>query len=118
MAERISHCSDRVLGIFVSTVEPGTSKTGFGSVAFGKLESSREFAEYDGVMRGLDKWLGGLYRVSPGPDKVIKKMLRAATAKHPRAHYPGSWDVVALKLAFYLLPRRVMDAFVLWLARR
>jgi len=108
----------RGLGIFVSTVEPGTSKTGFGSVAFGKLESSREFAEYDGVMRGLDKWLGGLYRVSPGPDKVIKKMLRAATAKHPRAHYPGSWDVVALKLAFYLLPRRVMDAFVLWLARR
>jgi NAD(P)-dependent dehydrogenase (short-subunit alcohol dehydrogenase family) len=105
------------LGIKVSTIEPGTSKTGFGAVAFGKLEKSRQISDYDQVMRGLDKWLGGLYRISPGPKNVINKMLKAATSKHPRPHYPGSWDVRAFKIAFYLVPRRVLDSVVLWLAR-
>ena len=105
------------LGIKVSTIEPGTSKTGFGSVAFGLMEDGRSVSEYDGVMRGVDKWLGGIYRVSPGPDKVVKTMVRAATSKHPRPHYPASWDVRALKLVFYLLPKGFYDRFILWLSR-
>lgn len=108
----------RHLGIKVSTIEPGTSKTGFGAVAFGLLQDSRGIGEYDGVMRGLDKWLGGLYRISPGPDKVVNKMYKAATTRRPRAAYPTSWDVVAFKLAFYILPRSWMDGVVLWLAKR
>ena len=106
------------LGIKVSTIEPGTSKTGFGAVAFGLLKDSRGISEYDGVMRGLDKWLGGLYRISPGPDKVVNKMFKAATAKRPRPAYPASWDVRVLKFVFYILPRSVVDGFVLWLAKR
>ena len=108
----------RWLGIRVSTIEPGTSKTGFGSVAFGLLESGRAVGDYDKVMAGLNKWLGGLYRISPGPNKVVKKMVRAATAKRTRAHYPASWDVRALKALFYILPKSWLDGFVLWLARR
>ena len=50
----------RHLGIRVSTVEPGTSKTGFGALAFETLDKSRSISDYDGVMRGLNKWLGGL----------------------------------------------------------
>lgn len=106
------------LGIHVSTIEPGTSKTGFGAVAFGLLEDSREHKDYDGVMAGLNKWLGGLYRISPGPDKVVKKMLKAATARRPGPSYPASWDVRALKLIFYIFPRSWVDGFVLWLAKR
>ena len=106
------------LGIKVSTIEPGTSKTGFGAVAFGLLKDSRGISEYDGVMRGLDKWLGGLYRISPGPDKVVNKMYRAATSKRPRPAYPASWDVRVLKTVFYVLPRSCVDGFVLWLAKR
>lgn len=106
------------LGIKVSTIEPGTSKTGFGAVAFGLMEDGRSVSEYDGVMRGVDRWLGGLYRISPGPEKVIRKMLRAATTNHPRAHYPASWDVRALKLVFYVMPRSWLDGFILWLAKR
>ena len=105
------------LGIKVSTIEPGTSKTGFGSVAFGLMEDGRSVSEYDDVMRGVDKWLGGIYRISPGPDKVVKKMVRAATSSRPRPHYPASWDVRALKLVFYLLPKSFLDKFILWLAR-
>jgi NADP-dependent 3-hydroxy acid dehydrogenase YdfG len=108
----------RWLGIRVSTVEPGTSKTGFGAVAFGLLETGRAVGDYDKVMAGLNKWLGGLYRISPGPDKTIKTMLKAATARRPRAHYPVSWDVRALKLVFYIMPRSWLDGFVLWLAKR
>jgi len=107
----------RWLGIRVSTVEPGTSKTGFGKVAFDLLESGRKVGDYDSVMAGLNKWLGGLYRISPGPEKVVKKMLRAATSRKPKAHYPASWDVRALKLAFYLLPKSWLDGIVLWLAK-
>lgn len=106
------------LGIKVSTIEPGTSKTGFGAVAFGLLKDSRELSEYDGVMRGLNKWLGGLYRISPGPDKVVKTMLKAATTANPKPSYPASWDVRALKIVFYILPRSWVDALVLWLAKR
>lgn len=108
----------RHLGIKVSTIEPGTSKTGFGAVAFGLLDQGRAISEYDGVMRGLNKWLGGLYRISPGPNQVIAKMLKAATTKNPRPNYPGSWDVRVLKVLFYILPRSVVDALVLWLAKR
>lgn len=107
----------RWLGIRVSTVEPGTSKTGFGAVAFGLLESGRAVSDYDRVMAGLNKWLGGLYRISPGPNKTVKTMLKAATARNPRPHYPVSWDVRALKFVFYVVPRRWLDGFVLWLAK-
>lgn len=106
------------LGIKVSTVEPGTSKTGFGAVAFGKLDDSRKIPDYDNVMRGLNKWLGGLYRISPGPDQIIKKLFKAATSKRPRPHYPASWDVRAFKAVFYLLPKSWFDGLVLWLAKR
>ena len=108
----------RELGIFVSTIEPGTSKTGFGAVAFGLLREGRSVSEYDTVMNGVNKWLGGMYRISPGPQKVVNKMLKAATSKRPKAHYPASWDVRALKVVFYLMPRRWLDGFILWLAKR
>ena len=108
----------RELGIFVSTIEPGTSKTGFGAVAFGLLKDGRSVSEYDTVMKGVDKWLGGMYRISPGPQKVVNKMLKAATSARPRAHYPASWDVRALKVVFYVVPRRWLDGFILWLAKR
>ncbi|NCV98166.1 MAG: hypothetical protein EBW31_01320 [Actinobacteria bacterium] len=107
----------RELGIFVSTIEPGTSKTGFGAVAFGLLKDGRSVSEYDTVMKGVNKWLGGMYRISPGPQKVVNKMLKAATSARPRAHYPASWDVRALKVVFYLMPRRWLDGFILWLAK-
>jgi hypothetical protein len=45
-------------------------------------------------------------------------MLKAATSARPRAHYPASWDVRALKVVFYLMPRRWLDGFILWLAKR
>jgi short-subunit dehydrogenase len=108
----------RELGIFVTTIEPGTSKTGFGAVAFGLLKDGRSVSEYDTVMKGVNKWLGGMYRISPGPQKVVNKMLKAATSARPRAHYPASWDVTALKVVFYVVPRRWLDGFILWLAKR
>ena len=108
----------RHLGISVVTVEPGTSKTGFGSIAFGLLEDGRAYSDYDGVMRGLNKWLGGMYKISPGPKKTINTLFRASTAGIPRSHYPVSWDVRALKTVFYLVPRSMLDGFVLWLAKK
>jgi hypothetical protein len=69
-------------------------------------------------MRGLNKWLGGLYRISPGPNNTVYKMYQAATAENPKAHYPVSWDVRVLKFVFYAVPRRWLDGFVLWLAKR
>jgi hypothetical protein len=45
-------------------------------------------------------------------------MYQAATAENPKAHYPVSWDVRVLKFVFYAVPRRWLDGFVLWLAKR
>jgi NADP-dependent 3-hydroxy acid dehydrogenase YdfG len=108
----------RWLGIKVSLIEPGTTKTGFGAVAFGALDSANSIAEYRPVMQGFEKWLGWLYRNSPGPKYTVRAMLRASTAKRPKAVYPSSIDVRALKLVFYGLHRSVVDGFVLWLAKR
>lgn len=107
----------KALGIKVSVIEPGTVRTNFDSVAFGHLRDSRSISDYDKVMEGFNKYLGGLYRHSPGPKQVVKTMVRAATAKNPRPIYPASWDVRALKFVFYGFGRRIVDSFVLWLAR-
>ncbi len=106
------------LGIKVSLIEPGTTKTGFDSVAFGALDQANSIADYRPVMLGFEKWLGWLYRNSPGPKYTVRAMLRAATGKRPKAVYPSSIDVRALKLVFYGLPRRVVDSFTLWLAKK
>ncbi|MEY4639972.1 MAG: hypothetical protein RLY13_970 [Actinomycetota bacterium] len=105
------------LGIRVSVIEPGTVKTGFGKVAFDHLEANRGIDDYEQVINGFDKYLGGMYRMSPGPAKVLRAMEKAALSKRPRPIYPASWDVRALKLAFYLFPRSWVDALVLWLAK-
>jgi len=105
------------LGIKVSVIEPGTVKTGFGKVAFDHLNEYRGIKDYEQVIRGFDKYLGGMYRMSPGPAKVLRAMEKAALSKHPRPIYPASWDVRALKIVFYLFPRSWVDALVLWLAR-
>lgn len=105
------------LGIKVSVIEPGTVRTNFDQVAFGHLRDSRTINDYDQVMNGFNKWLGGLYRNSPGPKQVVKTMFRAATAKNPKPIYPASWDVRALKFVFLGFGRRITDAVVLWLAK-
>ncbi len=108
----------KALGIKVSVIEPGTVKTNFDAVAFGHLRDSRTIQDYDAVMTGFNKWLGGLYRNSPGPNQVVKTMFRAATAKNPKPIYPASWDVRVLKFVFLGFGRRITDAVVLWLAKR
>ena len=105
------------LGIKVSVIEPGTVKTGFGKVAFEHLESNRGIVDYRQVIDGFNKYLGGMYRMSGGPKKVIRAMEKAALSKRPRPIYPASWDVRALKIVFYILPRSWIDALVLWLAK-
>ena len=107
----------KALGIKVSVIEPGTVRTNFDQVAFGHLRDSRTISDYDPVMSGFNKWLGGLYRNSPGPNQVVKTMVRAATSKNPKPIYPASWDVRALKFVFLGFGRKVTDAVVLWLAK-
>jgi NADP-dependent 3-hydroxy acid dehydrogenase YdfG len=105
------------LGIKISVVEPGTSKTGFDAVAFNNLAESRGLGDYDKIMAGSGKWLGKLYKASPGPTQVVKKLLRASTVKNPAPMYPASWDVRVLKIVFNLFGRRATDSVILWLAR-
>ena len=105
------------LGIKVSVIEPGTVKTGFGKVAFDHLATYRGIKDYEQVITGFDKYLGGMYRMSPGPKKVLRAMEKAALSKRPRPIYPASWDVRALKFVFYAFPRSWVDAVVLWLAK-
>lgn len=105
------------LGIKVSVVEPGTVKTGFGDVAFAHMQATRWINDYDQVMKGFDKWLGGMYKISSGPKKVVRAMEKAVFSRNPRAVYPASWDVRALKLVFYAFPRKWVDGLVIWLAK-
>jgi NAD(P)-dependent dehydrogenase (short-subunit alcohol dehydrogenase family) len=107
----------RWLGIRVSLIEPGTSKTGFDSVAFGALDDARVIEDYGKVMTGFERRLRLLYRLSPGTKKTVRAMVHAATSRRPRAVYPASWDVRGLKLFFYGLPRSWSDSVILALAK-
>ena len=107
----------RWLGIRVSLIEPGTSKTGFDSVAFGALDDASAIGDYRRVMTGFERRLRLLYRLSPGTRKTVRAMVHASTAKQPRAVYPASWDVRGLKLFFYGLPRSWSDSLILALAK-
>ena len=107
----------RWLGIRVSLIEPGTSKTGFDSVAFGALDDASAIGDYRRVMAGFERRLRLLYRLSPGTKKTVRAMVHASTAKRPRAVYPASWDVRGLKLFFYGLPRSWSDSLILALAK-
>jgi NAD(P)-dependent dehydrogenase (short-subunit alcohol dehydrogenase family) len=101
-------------GIKVVIVEPGPIITEWNTIARdGLVEISRGGAYeersqriYKTMERGDTGWAG------TDPDVVAKKIVKAATARHPAIRYPVGKGAGSLVLARRLLPDRVFDAMI------
>ena len=110
-------------GIHVSIIEPG----GIDTPANDKMrESVREhMAEleplgrerYGRSMEAFSRWADQMHKHNLTPEQVARVVLRALLARCPRTRYRLGWDSFGVALLTWLLPDRLFDKVILWLAR-
>jgi len=123
--QALSDCLRRELhpfGIRVAIIEPG----GIDTPANDKMRRSvREFLgdlEPEGVcryghpMEAFTRWADGMHKRNLRPEQVAAAVLRALRARRPRTRYRVGLDSRGAALAGWLLPDRLFDALLLWLA--
>jgi NAD(P)-dependent dehydrogenase (short-subunit alcohol dehydrogenase family) len=100
-------------GIDVVIIEPGPIRTEWSTISRdGLVEVSQGGAYEERAARIRDVMERGDGPRSSGPDVVAKKIVKAATTKHPRARYPVGRGAGSIVLARRLLPDAVMDAAI------
>jgi short-subunit dehydrogenase len=101
-------------GIDVVLIEPGPIRTEWGAIArAGMLRSSADTA-YAGQARSVARMLetADNSRASSGPQVVARKIVKAATARNPRARYPVGRGAGTIVRARKVLPDAAMDAII------
>ncbi len=101
-------------GIHVVMVEPGPILTEWNTIARESLVETSRGGAYEeraeAVRRRLEKADGRM--TASSPDVVAKKIVKAATAAHPRARYPVGKGAGTILGARRVLPDRAFDAIV------
>ncbi len=101
-------------GIDVVLIEPGGIKTDWGIIAANHLRTSCQDTPYQAeatrCANTLEKGYSGNFLSNP--KVVAKTMLRACTARHPRARYRCGRGSTILVLLHTLLPARCFDRLV------
>jgi NAD(P)-dependent dehydrogenase (short-subunit alcohol dehydrogenase family) len=104
----------RPFGIDVVIIEPGPIRTEWNTIARDNLRATSAGTVYAdraaAVTRVLEKADEPLR--SSGPEVVANKIVKAATAAHPRARYPVGRSAGTIVRARKVLPDRVMDAVI------
>jgi len=98
-------------GVDVVVIEPGLVVTGYADTASGGLHEAAA-GPYGDLSRSFLAAMAASYRSrrAVGPDRVARVVVRAATARRPRARYVVTWNARLLIGAHALLPDRVWDA--------
>jgi len=104
----------RGFGVDVIIIEPGLIVTNFGEVAAGSVEAAGADGAYANFNRDVAKlteqaYKGPMARLGSGPEAVAQAILRAITAKRPRARYPVTPSAHLLINQRRLVPDRVWD---------
>ncbi|MET8150828.1 oxidoreductase [Actinoplanes sp. NPDC049668] len=99
----------RPLGIDVVMIQPGGIDTEFPRVAGERLLATSGDGAYAGYARRYAASLNSDARGISPPSVVARAIVRAATARRPRARYPVGRGARAALLARWLLPDRVYD---------
>lgn len=86
------------LGIHVVQIEPGPVRTDFEEVAFAQLDGLPHPADYQPLLTAFRRFMVKTYARSPGPEGTARAMIRAATARVPRAVYRTTFDAKLLPL--------------------
>jgi NAD(P)-dependent dehydrogenase (short-subunit alcohol dehydrogenase family) len=104
----------RPFGIDVVIVRPAGIVTEWNRISRESLIETSRGGEYEEraisaarTLRRVDNRL-----LSSGPRAVAKKIVKAATASHPRTRYPAGRGARVIPLARQVLPDRVFDLFL------
>ena len=98
-------------GIDVVLVEPGLVDTGYADTASSGLHDAAE-GPYGDLARSFLATMASSYggRRATTPEHVAKVVVKAATARRPRARYPVTFNARVLMAGRALLPDRMWDA--------
>jgi short-subunit dehydrogenase len=95
-------------GIKVIVVAPGIVKTGFDQTAFKWLAESQATSDYTPTIEAVKTSLSKLYSQAPGPEVVIKPLLKAVFSASPKSKYYIGREAKAAKIA-PILNSRIRD---------
>ncbi|RMF92927.1 MAG: SDR family NAD(P)-dependent oxidoreductase, partial [Planctomycetota bacterium] len=104
-------------GIRVSVIEPGAIKTEFDETALDKLDASPDPEAYADAKAGFRSAIVDAYRKAPGPERVAKAVVHAATARRPRRRYAVPADAKALMIARRFLSDGMFDRILVRVLR-
>lgn len=102
------------LGISVSMIEPGIVKTEFDSVALDTMDKIDYPEDYKDIASGFRAVVEDSYVSCPGPESTVRAMVKAATAKYPKARYRTTADSKLYSTVKYLVSTRLFDAMVMF----
>ena len=102
--------------IDVVLIEPGGVRSAWGRIAADHLDHAVEGTIYAGRAAHTSELLRTAYgednRLLTSPEKVARKILRAARVKRPRPRYLFGFGAKGLVLGGALLPDRAFDALM------
>jgi NAD(P)-dependent dehydrogenase (short-subunit alcohol dehydrogenase family) len=101
-------------GIDVVLIEPGPIRTEWGAIARESMLKASAGTAYASQATSVARMLetADNSRASSGPDVVARKIVKVATARHPRARYPVGRGAGTIVRARKVLPDGAMDALI------
>jgi len=102
-------------GIDVVLIEPGPIRTEWNTISRESLTETSRGGAYEQMgtsVRAVLEHADSSRLMSSGPGVVARKIVKAATARNPRARYPVGRNAGTILLARRLLPDRAFDAIV------
>jgi NAD(P)-dependent dehydrogenase (short-subunit alcohol dehydrogenase family) len=99
----------RTMGIRVSIVEPGITKTSFDTSS---QEADSKLEEYRGIRAAVTKRMMDLYRVGDEPAVVAETVLKVAKADNPKLRYTAGSAARRLSLLRRFAPTSLVDTGV------
>jgi hypothetical protein len=73
-------------------------------------------SRYAKAMEAFSTWAYDKHKHNLKPQQVAQAVLKALQARHPKTRYRLGWDSRAVALASWLLPDRIYDWLILWIA--
>ncbi len=101
-------------GIKVVLIEPGAMNTEFLGVALQQITTVEHPDEYKANVDNFIEAFKKNYVRAPGPEKVVKAILKATNSKNPKARYTVGGDCKLAMFLNALLPAKVMDSVMMF----
>ncbi len=97
------------LGINVAIIEPGAMNTEFLDVALKQIQTVEHPQEYKANVLNFIEGFKKNYEKAPGPESVVKAILKATNSNNPKTRYKVGSDCKMAMMMHSILPDKTMD---------